>query len=258
MIGICFVFGGLSALTILLAPIFSWFDLEVTQLDTNYWSLRYLTMLVYIIGNAVLSVFPHVHNFLFFVTDGLLLSQLTSLYLYNEFSMSALLSILPVMFVIHNHLLVKGIQSFVKHEQAGKMSFVRLIGRHDAVFLFVIYSLFTTIFTIVDMCASNIAFASNLWYILYALYAFARLMNHKNSQGKWLYRLSLLTVLVFTAVYIWTLSFQKNPFPERTFPLYLVQNVTANSTEDINVTTNGNETIIDETSNGNVTVIEDL
>lgn len=204
-------------------------------------------MFFYIVANSLQSFFPHVHNFAFFLSDGVLLSQLTSLYLYNEFSMSAILTILPVLFVIHNHLLVEGIQKFVKHEKAGKMSFVRLIGRHDAVFLFVIYSIFTAIFTLVDVCAAEWTYAVNFWYLLYALYAFARLMDHKQSQGKWLYRLSFFSVVLFIMIYGWSISKSEHkPFPDRKFPLNRVENVTENlnATENSNVTLSLNDTVL--------------
>ncbi len=60
-----------------------------------------------------------------------------------------------------------------------KLSFVRLIGRHDAVFLFVVYTLFTVLFTLVDTFSRDFGFAINMWYLGYATYAFARLMEQK-------------------------------------------------------------------------------
>jgi hypothetical protein len=75
MIGIGVVVGALSVLTIILTPIFSWFDwFKVGQMDTSYWTLRYLTMFLYILLNASISIFPHVRNFVFFLSDQLLLS----------------------------------------------------------------------------------------------------------------------------------------------------------------------------------------
>jgi hypothetical protein len=74
---------------------------------------------------------------------------------------------------------------------------VRLIGRHDAVFLFVIYTLFTFIFTIVDVFSKDYRVAVNMWYIGYGLYAFARLMEQKRSQGFGLKVLSMISVVVF-------------------------------------------------------------
>jgi hypothetical protein len=166
---------------ILLTPFFAWFDVSLTHLHTSYWTTRYLLTLLYILMNCVTSIFPHVFNFLFFLSDGVILSQLTSLYLFNELSMSALLTILPLHFVLHNHLLLRGIQSFTKDEARGKLSFARLIGRHDSVFMFVTYALFQAIFTIVDTLSSDWRFMVNMWYLMYALYAFAKLMDHKQS-----------------------------------------------------------------------------
>ena len=255
IMGIAFFFGIPTLLILLLTPFFSWFDSDVTRLESSYYTLRYTMIFLYIVLNTVISVFPHMRNFLFFLSDGVILSQLTSLYLYNEFSMSAMLTALPVLFVLHNHLLVRGIQKFVKNEQEGKMTFVRLIGRHDSVFLFVIYSLFTTIFTLVDVFASDWKLAANLWYIVYALYAFAKLMDHKQSQSKWLRRLSFFTVLIFIGVYCWSVRYHANPFPNREFPLYR-QPLPGNETLDGNSTTNSTElnyTISNEITSGEIT-----
>jgi hypothetical protein len=51
--------------------------------------------------------------------------------------MTCLLNLLSIFFVLHNHLLVDGIQHIVRDVQLKKLSIVRLIGRIDAVFLFV-------------------------------------------------------------------------------------------------------------------------
>ena len=110
------IFGVPSALLVLLTPILSWFNFQYTFLDTSFWTWRYLIMLPYIILNVLTSVFPHLKNFSFLMTDGVILSQLTSIYLYNEFSMNALLTIMPVLFVLQNHMLVHGIYSFVQDE----------------------------------------------------------------------------------------------------------------------------------------------
>lgn len=99
-IGILAVFGIASLLVVLSAPILAYFDFEVMHMETSYWTWRYTYMLLYIIFNVIINVFPLVNNFLFFITDGIILTQLTSLYLVNEFSMTALLTALPFMFVL--------------------------------------------------------------------------------------------------------------------------------------------------------------
>ena len=68
------VFTSLTTLILLITPILAWFDFRVTQLDTNYWTLRYLMMFLYITFNVVINVFPLVNNFLFFLSDGIILS----------------------------------------------------------------------------------------------------------------------------------------------------------------------------------------
>jgi hypothetical protein len=241
MFGIAVVVGGLSAVVILLTPVAAYFGFKVANdLDTSYWTLRYLVMLLYIAMNAGMSIFPHSFNFIFFLSDAVLLSQLTSLYLYNEFSMTCLLNLLPIYFVLHNHLLVDGIQRVVKDEQKQKLTFVRLIGRHDAVFLFVIYTLFTVLFVLVDVFSRDFHFGMNFWYLGYATYAFARLMEHKNAQGKGLWIVSFLSVMVFIAVYLYAMkSYSVNPHPQRTFPLYILKvlnQTMTNETAAINVT----------------------
>lgn len=178
--------------------------------------------------------------------------------------MSAMLTTLPVLFVLQNHMLVKGIQNYMKDEQRGKMSFVRLIGRHDAVFLFVIYGLFNSVSTIIDALSRDFRFGVNLWYLIYALYAFAKLMDHKQSSSKWLRILSFGTIVAYISIYVFfTLRFHKNPFPEREFPLYkpiieqnstnltnstilnsTLEEVSQNITEIINQ--NGTSTLIEE------------
>lgn len=110
MFTIAVVFGVVSVAIILLTPIASWLNYKIAaDLDTSYWGGRYLYMLIYLLANGAISVFPHCFNFVFFISDGLILSQLTSVYLYNEFSMTCLLNLLPIFFVLHNHLLVDGI-----------------------------------------------------------------------------------------------------------------------------------------------------
>ena len=256
------IFAVPSILVTLLTPILAWFNFQFTLLDTSYWTLRYLIMLPYIILNALSSVFPHLKNFAFLITDGVILSQLTSIYLYNEFSMNALLTIMPVLFVLQNHMLVDGIFSFVQDEHEQRLTFVRLIGRHDAVFLYVIYGIFIAIFTSVDLFSTGeLRFAANFWYVPYALYAFAKLMDHKQSSSKFFWTLSLLSVIAFVGIYLFTIKYHVVPFPDRVFPLYAPTNATmiGNDTVSLNETSSLNSTIMGNVTEGNnVTINSEL
>ncbi len=141
------------------------------------------------------------------------------MYLVNELSMTALLAILPYLFVVQNHLLVRGIKNFARDQENKKLSFVRMIGRHDATFLFVIYSLFTFLFNMVDFFCHSYYFGINFWYLIYAYCSFEKLMESKTISTcfKWV---SFFSVIFYTAGYCYSLTFLENPFPNREFPLY--------------------------------------
>ena len=102
-----------------------------------------------------------------------------------------------------------------------------------------VYTLFTLLFLLVDVFSRDYRFGLNIWYLGYATYAFARLMEHKNAQGRGLWIVSLLSVALFIAVYAYTMwAYAENPHPDRKFPLYIPKVV--NGT---NATMEGNETV---------------
>jgi len=75
MFGIAMCVGGFSVAVIVLTPILAWFNFSIAaSLDVSFWATRYMFMLIYLILNAAISIFPHTFNFLFFLTDGALLS----------------------------------------------------------------------------------------------------------------------------------------------------------------------------------------
>lgn len=115
-----------------------------------------------------------------------------------------------------------------------------MIGRHDATFLFVIYSLFTFLFNMVDFFCHSYYFGINFWYLVYAYCSFEKLMESKNISlvFKWI---SFFSVLIYTAGYCYSLTFLENPFPNREYPLY---NPNKNITNGTNGTSmDGNSTM---------------
>jgi hypothetical protein len=112
-----------------------------------------------------------------------------------------------------------------------------MVGRHDATFLFVIYSIFTFLFNLVDFFTHNYYFGINFWYLIYAYCTFETLMESKKISFvlKWI---SFFSVVIYTATYCYSLTYLENPFPERSFPLYDPnKNVSGASNET--VATNG-------------------
>ena len=59
---------------------------------------------------------------------------------------------------------------------------------------------------------------------------------------------SFISVVIYTAVYVYTLQYQNQPFPDRKFPLYDPNPVVQNNT--VNVTSNATETNQNSTGNG--------
>mmetsp|Transcript_332 Transcript_332/g.367 ORF Transcript_332/g.367 Transcript_332/m.367 type:complete len:136 (-) Transcript_332:473-880(-) len=114
VVGIIVVICFCIAATVIATPFLAWFNFSLTHLDTNFWTLRYFFMLLYIGMNIAINLLPLVNNFMFFLSDGIVLSQLTSLYMFNEFSITCFISIAPVLFVVQNHFLVRGIHQFSK------------------------------------------------------------------------------------------------------------------------------------------------
>ena len=122
-----------------------------------------------------------------------------------------------------------------------------MIGRHDATFLFVIYSLFTFLFNVVDFFAHSYYFGINFWYLIYAYCTFESLMESKTIS--WGFKLiSFISVILYTAGYCYSMTFLDNPTKNRLYPLYdpnrniTEGNSTTNGTMGIN-STMGNETV---------------
>lgn len=101
--------------------------------------------------------------------------------------------------------MIKGVHNFSRDETNQKLSFVRLIGRHDAVFLFVLYTMFTFFFNFVDFVSASYYFGLNFWYLIYAIYAFGKLMEGKKITA--LRYISFLSVVAYAALYCYTLTY---------------------------------------------------
>jgi hypothetical protein len=72
---------GINVVLIFIMPLLAYFNFKVTSLESDYWTQRYLLLLVYMI----LEVFPFgaIDNFVLLMADGIILSQIVSVYMYN-------------------------------------------------------------------------------------------------------------------------------------------------------------------------------
>lgn len=72
--GVFIVLSIYTVATFLLTPFLAWFDSDLTKIDSSYFTLRYILMFFYILMNVIISVSPLVNNFMFFLSDGIILS----------------------------------------------------------------------------------------------------------------------------------------------------------------------------------------
>lgn len=71
---VAFILIGFTLLIVFVTPFASYFNFKITHMQTDYWTKRYFLMFVYILFNVLINVFPLVNNFLFFLSDGVILS----------------------------------------------------------------------------------------------------------------------------------------------------------------------------------------
>lgn len=74
IVGCGLVYGILIALFLIIWPILAAFDVHFTKMETDYKSSRYTYMFFYIALNLLISALPLFNNFMFFISDGILLS----------------------------------------------------------------------------------------------------------------------------------------------------------------------------------------
>lgn len=108
--------------------------------------------------------------------DGVMLSQIVTIYLYNELSFTAILFCLTPFLLLQNCKLVLNILTY-KDEPLWKTNFVRLLGTHDSIFIFVLFSSLICFSSMLDAFAYGKIHLLNCLYALLPLYAFGKLME---------------------------------------------------------------------------------
>ena len=214
-----------EVIAIVFLPILAWYDIGIASLATNYWTQRYLLLLLYMI--IELFPFPAIDNFSTLIADGLLLSQITSIYMYNTTSLKLTLSLVPVHFMVFS-----GKQAFdvllYELEKKHKSTFVRLLGVHDTLYLILIFSLVIGVTSTIDAFTSDWLCLLNWFYLAWAIYSVNRMMDEKPSKLQqsncFTFNLVFMTT-VFSALYLF-IQFQVHATKEPltadrlSYPLY--------------------------------------
>ena len=128
-----------------------------------------------------MEVFPFgaIDNFVLLMADGITLSQLVSIYMYNTLSMRCILCTIPVLFMLFSCKQVFDVLLY-ENEKGKKTTFVRLMGVHDSLYLILVFSLVIAALSMIDAFAYDWLFLANCLYVpLFAVYTANRMMDDK-------------------------------------------------------------------------------
>lgn len=171
------------------------------------------------------------------ICQGLLWSMIVTILMFNELSLSCIVFCAVPWFVFLNWHIAIDLICFEK-EPAAKTTFVRLIGQHDSIFLFLIFTAYLCFNTVLDSLNYWDAHQlSVLVYLPWALYVFNRLMDERPAslRKSWLPYLITCGSLIAIFVYLKSQVELKNSMPpfEREYPLWQEKKEQVNlSTED--------------------------
>ena len=190
-------------------------------MDTDYWTVRYLYQVTYLLVRHV--PYLAVDDMKTLVADGVLLPQIISMRMVNEISLELMvITVLPLLIWLNRKFALQ-IMIFQK-EPTVKSTFVRLLGQHDTIFLMLIFSSMIAIANLLDAITFNWLYLLNLTYIIFILYVFQRLMEEKQQKlaNSYLAGIVIFFSIFFIVLYLGVLAVcaHEVPKPIRNYPLF--------------------------------------
>jgi len=116
-------------------------------------------------------------DFWYFLADCLFGIQIYTIYFMDEFNFSVFNSFTPILLSILTFLLVKGL--FVNHMNKDTPCMVKTIGKHDAIFLILVYAFVSFLTYTIDCFANTYWAALGFIYVLHNIIIFPSLMESK-------------------------------------------------------------------------------
>lgn len=147
-------------------------------------------------------------DFWYFLADCLIGTQIYTIYFKDEFNYSAFNSFTPILLSILTFLLVKGL--LVNHVNKEAPCMVKTIGKHDAIFLILVYAFVSFLTYTIDFFANTYWAALGFIYVLHNIIIFPSLM-----ESKLIVPLITSTIFVFlvTGLQIFIMKHTPNPYP---------------------------------------------
>ena len=147
-------------------------------------------------------------DFWYFLADCLMGMQIYTVYFRDEFNYSAFNSFTPILLSVLTFLLIKGL--LVNHYNKDTPWMVKTIGKHDAIFLILVYAFVSFITYTIDFFANTYWAALGFIYVLHNIMIFPSLM-----ESKLIVPLITSTIFVFlvTALQLFIMDNSPNPYP---------------------------------------------
>ena len=214
-------FCGFYVCVFLSTPFLAYLDFGFMNLDTDYWTVRYIYTGIYLLCRH--APYLAVDDMKTLIADGVLLPQIISIYMFNEISLELMVIIVLPVLIWLNRKFALQIMIFQK-EPTIKTTFVRLLGQHDTIFLILIFSLMVGITNLLDAITFNWLYTLNLTYIIFILYVFQRLMEEKQQKlaNSFLAGIVIVFSIFFIVLYLSVLAVcaHELPKPVRNYPLF--------------------------------------
>lgn len=147
-------------------------------------------------------------DFWYFLADCLMGVQLYTIYFKDEFNYSVFNSFTPILLAVLTFLLVKGL--LVNHYNKDTPCMVKTIGKHDAIFLILVYAFVSFLIYTIDFFANTYWAALGFIYVLHNIIIFPSLMESKLVVPL---ITSALFVFLVTALQVFIMRHTPNPYP---------------------------------------------
>ncbi|CAI2371818.1 unnamed protein product [Moneuplotes crassus] len=116
-------------------------------------------------------------DFWYFVADCLIGTQVYTIFFRDELNYSVFNSFTPILLAILTFLLVKGL--LINRKFKDQLCMVKTIGKHDAIYLILVYALVSFLAYTIDFFANTYWAALGFIYVLHNIIIFPSLMESK-------------------------------------------------------------------------------
>lgn len=147
-------------------------------------------------------------DFWYFLADCIIGTQIYTIYFRDEVNYSVFNSFTPILLSILTFLLIKGL--LVNHKFKDQLCMVKTIGKHDAIFLILIYAFVSFLTYTIDFFANTYWAALGFIYVLHNIIVFPSLM-----ESKLIIPLitSMIMVGLVTTLQLFIMKHSPNPYP---------------------------------------------